>query len=134
MNGLIIYKGKYGATGQYARWIAEETNLEHLPSSAMNGTRLDDYDFYIFGSSVYIGQIQLKKWLKKNLQYIRGKKIFFFQVAGTPPGEIETRQSYNKNSIPEELMANCEFYYFPGKMRMKDLSWADRFMLKMGAR
>lgn len=27
MSGIILYKSKYGATKQYAEWIAEETGF-----------------------------------------------------------------------------------------------------------
>ena len=27
MKGIIIYKGKYGATAQYAQWLGEELNF-----------------------------------------------------------------------------------------------------------
>ena len=55
-------------------------------------------------------------------------------MAGTPPEQKEKLQAYIQTGVPEEIRNQCEFYFYPGKMIIKDLSWKDRFMLKMGAR
>ena len=134
MKGIIIYKGKYGATQQYAEWLGEELSLPVVTAQDIKEDQLKEYDFLLIGASVYIGKLQIQKWLKNNLAFIRGKKIFLFQVAATPPEEKEKRQAYNRSGIPEEIIKDCEFYFLPGRMIMQNLSWKDRFMLKMGAR
>ena len=134
MKGIVIYKGKYGATRQYAKWIGGELGLPVEDSKDIMENELSYFDFLLIGSSVYIGKLQIQKWLRDNLAYLSGKKIFLFQVAATSPENEEERQSYNRASIPEEILKNCEFYFLPGRMIMQKLSWKDRFMLKMGAR
>lgn len=134
MKGIIIYKGKYGSTKQYAEWLGEELDLPVAPATEISGEQLTPYDFLILGTSVYIGKLQITKWLKKNLLFIKSKKIFLFQVAGTPPGEKEKRQAYNLSCMPGELVSQCEFYFLTGRMIRSKLSWMDRFMLKMGSR
>ena len=134
MKGIVIYKGKYGATKQYAKWIGGELGLPVADSKDIKENELSYYDFLLIGTSVYIGKLQIQKWLKDNIAYLHGKKIFLFQVAATLPEEKEKRQAYNRASIPEKILKNCEFYFLPGRMIMQKLSWIDRFMLKMGAR
>lgn len=134
MNAIIIYSGKYGATKQYATWLGEELEITVMPSKDIERKDLDKYDTLLLGTSVYIGKLQIAKWIKKNIDLLKGKKIFFFQVAGTPVQEKEKRQSYNLKGLPEELIDDCEFYFLPGRMIMKKLSWLDRFLLKMGSR
>lgn len=134
MKSIIVYKGKYGATKQYAEWLGEELNLPVLSAELADEGQLALSDFYIIGSSVYIGKLQIRKWLKKNLSVLKNKKIIFFQVAGTPIGETEKRQAYNLSSIPGELIGQCDFYFLPGRLAKDKLSWFDRFMLKMGSR
>ncbi|MEO6611654.1 MAG: flavodoxin domain-containing protein [Chitinophagaceae bacterium] len=134
MKAIIIYQGKYGATKQYALWLGRELSLPVRNATYISREQLDHYDTLLIGTSVYIGQLQVKKWLKKNLDFIRNKKIILFQVAGTAPEEKEKRQAYNLAGIPAEIMSNCECYFLPGRMILKDLSWKDRFMLKIGAR
>ena len=134
MKGLVIYKGKYGATKQYAMWIGEELQLPVASADRFHIDELPKYDFFILGSSVYIGKLEIKDWLKKNFNVLQNKKIFFFQVAGSPVEQIEKRQSYNKASLPPSILKKAQFYYLPGRMIMRNLSGWDRFMLKMGAK
>ena len=134
MNGLVIYKGKYGATKQYAMWIGQELQLPVASADRFHTNELMKYDYFILGSSVYIGKLEIKDWLKKNFYVLQNKKIFFFQVAASPVEQIEKRQSYNKASLPPSILKNIQFYYLPGRMIMRNLSGWDRFMLKMGAK
>jgi menaquinone-dependent protoporphyrinogen IX oxidase len=134
MKGLIVYKGKYGATQQYAQWLGEELNLPVAASDNTNENDLSNYDFFVIGSSVYIGKLQIGKWLKANLASLKVKKIFFFQVAATPPDQKEKLETYIRSGVPEVIRNQCEFYFYAGKMIFNNLSWTDRFMLKMGAR
>jgi len=134
MRGLVIYKGKYGATKQYAMWVGRELQLPVASADRFHIDELPKYDYFILGSSVYIGKLEIRDWLKKNFNVLQNKKIFFFQVAASPVEQIEKRKSYNKASLPPYMLKNIEFYYLPGRMIMRNLSAWDRFMLKMGAR
>ena len=134
MKGLVIYKGKYGATKQYAIWIGQELQLTVASADRFPLDELPKYDYIILGSSVYIGKLEIKDWLKKNFQVLRNKKIFLFQVAGSPSDQIEKRESYNKASLSSTILEKIQFYYLPGRMIMRNLSGWDRFMLKMGAK
>lgn len=134
MKGIVIYKGKYGATKQYAMWIGQELQLPVASADRFPLSELPNYDYIIIGSSVYIGKLEIRKWIKKNLALLINKKTFLFQVAASPVDEKERRESYNIASLPSELLRKSESFYLPGKMKMKNLSAWDRFMLKMGAR
>ena len=134
MKGLVIYKGKYGATKQYATWIGQELQLPVASADRFPIDELPKYDYFILGSSVYIGKLEIQDWLKKNFYALQNKKIFFFQVAASPVEQIEKRQSYNKASLPPSILKKTQFYYLPGRMIMRNLSGWDRFMLKMGAK
>lgn len=134
MKGMIIYKGKYGATRQYADWLSEELGLIAAPADDILKEQLDGYNFFLIGSSVYIGKLQISEWLKKNLALLSGKKIFFFQVAATSPSETDKLKKYITAGVPPEIRNKMQVYFLPGRMKMKSLSWKDRFLLKMGAR
>ena len=134
MKGLVIYKGRYGGTKQYAMWAGQELQLPVASCDRFPVDELPKYDYIILGSSVYIGKLEIRNWLKKNFNLVQHKKIFFFQVAGSPAGQTEKRESYNKASLSGDMLNKIQFYYLPGRMIMKYLSRWDRFMLKMGAR
>lgn len=134
MKGIIIYKGKYGATQQYAEWLGTELNLPVVSANEIKGEELNKYNFILIGTSVYIGKLQIQKWLKNNLSFLNRKKMFLFQVAGSPADQIAKREAYNLSCIPRELFSQFEFYFLTGRMLRSKLSWVDRFLLKMGAR
>jgi menaquinone-dependent protoporphyrinogen IX oxidase len=134
MKAVVIYKGKYGATKQYALWLGHELGLPVRNANIINRDQLEPFDTLLIGTSVYIGKLQIRKWLKYNLEFIKNKKIVLFQVAGSPAEQIEKRLTYNVASIPREIFDRCEFYFLPGRLVINKLSWRDRFMLKMGAR
>ena len=134
MKGLVIYKGKYGATKQYAMWIGQELKLSVASADRFPLDELPKYDYFILGSSVYIGQLEIKNWLKKNFKILKNKKIFLFQVAASPVEQLEKRESYNKASLSADILKKIQFYYLPGRLIMRNLSAWDRFRLKMGAR
>ena len=134
MKGLVIYKGRYGATKQYAMWIGQELGLPVASADRFPQDELAKYDYFIIGSSVYIGNLEIKKWLTKNFNVLLSKKNFFFQVAGTPVNEKEKREAYNKTAIPAAILNKAETFFLPGRMIIRNLSRFDRFMLKMGAK
>ena len=134
MKGVVIYKGKYGATRQYAMWIAQELQLPVVSADRFQLNELPKFDYIIIGSSVYIGKLGIRKWVKKNLAVLVKKKTFLFQVAASPADQKEKREGYNKASLPPELLQKSESFYLAGKMKIKNLTCWDRFMLKMGAR
>ena len=134
MKGIIIYKGKYGATQQYAKWLGEELHLPVVSSLNIYGKQLALFDYFLLGSSVYIGKLQIARWLKENADLLTGKKIFFFQVAATPADNLEKRMPYNTSGIPARLISGCRFFFLDGRMDVKKLTAWDRFLLKMGAR
>ena len=133
MKGIIIYKGKYGATQQYAEWLSEELHLPVLKPENLTASNLPLYDIVIIGSSVYEGNLLMKNWLKKYVEILQSKKVFLFIVCATPPTENEKLQTIAKNNIPA-MLNHCAVYFLHGRMILKQLSWIDRFMMKMGAR
>jgi menaquinone-dependent protoporphyrinogen IX oxidase len=133
MRGAIVYKGKYGATQQYAKWLSEELQLPILRPEDVTTSNLPLYDFIIIGSSVYIGSLLIKKWLKKYANSLQNKKVFLFIVCATPPKETEKLDVIAKNNIPA-MLNHSPVYFLHGRMMLNQLSWMDRFMMKMGAR
>ena len=71
MKGIIIYKSKYGATSQYAHWLSEELKLPAREPEEITSNELADCDFIIVGSAVYVGNLLIRKWLKKHLDILQ---------------------------------------------------------------
>lgn len=133
MAGIIIYKGKYGATEQYSTWIAKELNLPVYRAAAENTDILNYCSYVILGTSVYVGKLQLNEWIRQHQNILKSKKIFLFVVSGTPSNEKDKLNSLVKKNIPASLLKNIDVFFLHGRMTRSKLSFFDSFILKMGA-
>lgn len=132
MKPIVIYQGKYGATKQYAQWIAESLNCRAIQPGELTN-ELDSADLLVLGSSVYIGKLQLRNWFKRNEMRIRNKSIILFIVCGTPAEKRVQLEGYVKSSVPGSIRQNCHIFYLPGRLVYNKLSGMDKFLLRMGA-
>lgn len=132
MKGVVIYKGKYGATMQYAEWIAAMLDLKVFKAGEVPEAEYAQADYFIIGTSVYIGELQISKWLRQHITELTGKKIIVFIVAGTPPDQVSKLDAYYMKGVPKELRDHAECYYLPGKLVFGELSVMDKILLKMG--
>lgn len=131
MKGVIIYKGKYGATRQYAEILSKELNLP-ASTPVITGGQLMDADYVLIGSAVYMGRLLLKSWLIRNEEWLKTKKLFFFIVCGTPAADKEKTDKIIADNIPLSLRSNTIFF-LKGRMIKGNLTYTDRLLLKMGA-
>lgn len=133
MKSMIVYKGKYGATEQYAKWLAGELQWPVADAEDIDVSALEEGSLLIMGSSVYIGKLQLAKWLRNNERQLEGLQLVLFVVSGTPLNETTKLFSYVKNSLSPALFKRCRIFFLPGRMIYDRLSRRDRFMLRIGA-
>jgi len=134
MKGIIIYKGKYGATQQYAAWLGKELQLPAITAEEVNSTEWSVYDFVILAGSVYMGKWLLSYWLKEKQRILKNKKLFLFIVCATPSSQKEKQESLIKANVPDNLPNRPEIFFLPGRLVINKLSWKDKLILKMGAR
>lgn len=133
MKGMIIYKGKYGATRQYAIWLGTALELPIAQAGSETIEQLADADYVILGASVYMGKLQLKSWIRENLTFLSTKKLYLFVVSGTPLDDVDKLEEYIKNNIPAEIRNRVKCFFFPGKLEFNKLSLKDKLQLKIGA-
>jgi menaquinone-dependent protoporphyrinogen IX oxidase len=134
MKGLIIHKGKYGATAQYAKWMGEELHLPVLTPDELGSANLEDYDFLLIAGSVYVGKWMMRDWVKQHLNLLNKKRIMFIIVCGTPASQQEEQERLAKTNIPATLYGKAGIFFLPGRVDIKKLSWMDRFALKIASR
>lgn len=133
MKGIVVFKGKYGATAQYAAWIAEALYLPMFDIDHEDAGQIAECDYVIIGSPVYVGKMLIKNWLRKNEAQLRDKKIFFFVVCGTTDREKEKQDVIINENIPENLVKMTEFFFLAGRVIISNLSWLDKLTVRMGA-
>jgi menaquinone-dependent protoporphyrinogen IX oxidase len=133
-KGAIIYSSRYGATKQYAEWLAGMLKWPLLIAENTTNKDLAVFDTLIIGSSVYVGRLLIKNWLKSHNPALGDKDLSFFIVCGTPASEREKQETITRTNIPHDLIGPNNIFFLPGRLTIDRLSWRDRFMLKMGAR
>ena len=133
-KGAILYSSRYGATRQYAEWLANELQWPLLATGNITNTDLAAYDSLIIGSSVYIGRLLIKDWLKKHNPVLGDKDLSFFIVCATPASERDQQETIARTNIPHDLIGPENVFFLPGRLTIGKLSWRDRLMLRMGAR
>ena len=133
MKAAIIYKGKYGATRQYAEWLAEELQLPVFTSDNIDSQKIAAYDFFVIGSSVYVGKWLLRDWLKKHISIFKNKKLFLFVVCATSAYEKPKQEGIIINNFPINFLKEANIFFLPGRVIIKKLSWKYRWILRIGA-
>ena len=133
MKGVIVYKGRYGATAQYSQWLA---NILHFPvfeGEVPDNIKLNDFDCVVAGTSVYIGKMLLANWIKSQENILRGKKLFLFVVCGTPSADITELNILLQNNISPALRERIKVFFLHGRLIKSKLSVLDRLALQLGA-
>jgi len=133
-KGALIYSSRYGATRQYAEWIGQQLQIPIMDVDELYPATLDGFDYLVLGTSVYIGKMLIKGWLHRHLAKLQTKQLVLFVVCGTPSSEREKQEQIVRDNVPEGLIPMENIVFMPGRLIIRDLSWKDRLMLKMGAR
>lgn len=130
-RGLIIFESKYGATQQYAEWIAGDLDLPLATAQQVSLQQLQQADFLVIGTPVYYGIFKIKNWLCRQLKMLSGKKLFFFVANATAVAEQAKRDQFVLNSIPPELRQQSTVCFLPGRLVHSKLNFLDRLMLSV---
>lgn len=134
MKIIVIYQSRYGATKQYAEWIAQALCADISESSKINTDKLLQYDTIILGGGLYAGGIAGAKVLMKNSDKLGDRNIIVFTV-----GLADVSKEENIKHIKEgaarvfsvELLKKIQFYHFRGSMDYTKLSFIHRIMMGM---
>lgn len=134
MKGIILYKGKYGATRQYATWIEEAMQWPvFTPEQLLNDT-LDGADVVVIGSSVYAGRLTLHSWLRKHAHQLLFKKVYLFIVCATPADKKDVLDEIAQHNVPALLKDKINVFFLPGRVVIDKLNWIDKLMLSFASR
>lgn len=128
MRKLVIYKSNTGFTKKYAEWIAQEASADILDFKKADLLTLNSYDVIIFGGSLHASGIKGVKFITKNLEQIKDKKIVVFATGATPSREETIKEIKNKNFKLEELK-HIEFFYLRGGFDFSKLGIFDKILM-----
>ncbi len=113
MKTAIIYKSYLGATREYAEWLSESVEADVFRYEQAKEGLLGKYDRLIVMSGTYAGTMPLTRFLTKNWDDIKNKKIIAIAVGGEPADGKGSVEAYHK--IPKEIRDNIKYYKIQGK-------------------
>jgi len=128
---VVLYKSKYGASKQYAEWIAEDLGCKALNIDEIQFEDIWAYRTIILGGGLYANNIAGSKWLLKHVDELEGKNIVFYSVGITP---LDCRDYYDKlvieQTFPESFRNKYKVFNFSGKMLTEELTFTHKMALK----
>lgn len=108
-NILVVYYSRYGATKQYANWIAEELGADILEYKKCKLKDLMNYSTIVYGGGIYSGGIYGVDLITKNCEkHLRDKKIICFGVGISIENEENQKQCIEVNFKKRFLMEGLD--------------------------
>lgn len=130
MKTVIIYKSKTGFTKKYAQWIAEALSADAFDVSKANIDMIKQYDNIIYGGSLYAVGITGLKFITKNFDKLKDKKLVVFATGASPSSQRVIDEVVSKNFTLEQ-QKYIKFFYLRGGFDYKKLNFFDKFLMKL---
>lgn len=134
MKSIILFKSKYGATRQYAAWLAEMLELPIVDVDDATNENIRNNDALLIGTSVYFGKFKNARWLRQNVKELSTKKKIFMFIVCASAADSETCNKILKTNLPAEIKDKCTYYFLPGRVLHRQLSFFERLILNFAAR
>ena len=128
-KGIVVYKSKYGSSKWYAEKIAEKCNLECKDLKQIKIDNFKDYEIIVFCGAVYASGVSYKKFLNKNFDKIKDKKIILF-LNGASPYDEATFNNVVKSNFSSEI-ASLPIFYGRGMWDLEKMSFTHKVLCKM---
>ena len=127
---VVIYKSKYGATAQYARWIAEELECDLIRAEDFKKRDFERYDNIIFGGGLQAGGIKGFELIRKNRWILQEKKVVAF-VVGLSVDDKENRKEVRDINLDKPELRSLTLYYCKGAFKPELVSGIDKGIIKV---
>ncbi|GLC32648.1 flavodoxin domain-containing protein [Clostridium omnivorum] len=130
MKTVIIYKSKTGFTKKYAQWIAEALSADVFDATKVDIDMIKQYDNIIYGGSLYAAGITGLKFITKNFDKLKDKKLVIFATGASPSSQRVIDEVVSKNFTSEQ-QKYIKFFYFRGGFDYKKLNFFDKFLMNL---
>lgn len=130
MESVVIYKSKSGYTKKYAQWLAEALQADMFEVENFKPEQLAAYDTIIYGGGLYATSINGIKFIKENLNSLKGKKVIVFATGISPVRDDVIKTVKDKNFTATEL-DNISFFYMRGGFDASKLKLIEGLAMKL---
>lgn len=122
----VIYQSKYGATKQYAQWIARDLGAELFEHSAIAPSSLQSFDMVVYGGGLYAGGVSGVDLVLKH----PCPTLVVFTVGLANPETTDYSEILNRNFTPEQK-EKIKRFHLRGAIDYSVLSLVHRGMMAM---
>lgn len=130
-NIVVIYKSKYGATKQYAEWIAKEVGCDLLDGSKLDLNTILPYHTIIYGGGLYASGINGISLITKNFKKLNEKNLIVFTVGLADPNNKEQFQPILHKNFKDDMLEKISVFHFRGSIDYKKLGIIHQSMMSM---
>ena len=128
-NTLVVYDSRHGAAKSYAETLAKELNVKIYPVKKLKKKDIEKIDTLIIGGSIYMSKLRILKKLKKHQDTLKQKTLYLFAV-GLHDDLAEGIEKVKKDNTLLELYPIKQYFYFPGKLILRELKFPYRTIMK----
>jgi menaquinone-dependent protoporphyrinogen IX oxidase len=130
MKTIVVYKSKTGFVRKYAEWIAEELSADIFEASKVTADMLTVYDTIIYGGSLHAVGINGVKFITKNMDKLKGKKIVVFASGASLPSENVVKEVINNNFTLDQ-QRYIKLFYLRGGFNYNKLPPFDKVLMTL---
>ncbi|MBU3146679.1 flavodoxin domain-containing protein [Clostridium sp. CF012] len=130
MSTIVVYKSKTGFVRNYAEWIAEELSADILEVSKVNINMLTKYDTLVYGGSLHAVGINGVKFITKNFDKLKDKKLVVF-ASGASPSSEKVIKEVVANNFTSDQQKCIKFFYLRGGFNYNKLSIFDKVLMTL---
>ncbi len=134
LNAVVIYESKYGATRQYAQWIAEDLRCRFIERKSVEITDVQAADVIIYGGPIYAGGVSGVSFLRKNFEVLKSKHLVLFTCGLSDPAggqNIEHIRNQLRKTLTPEVMQQMKVFHVRGAIDYSKLSVIHKVMMAM---
>lgn len=134
MKTIVVYGSQYGATEQYARWLAEALGADLYAVRAISAEVLGNYGCIVYGGGLYAGGVKGLSTFLKHFSKVEGKPLILFTCGIADPKDpvnVEHIRSQLQKALPANVAAQCTFFHLRGRLDYPHLTVVHRAMMAM---
>ena len=124
MNGIVIYRSKYGAAKRYAEWISERTGFVLRDIVDVRQRDVLQAENVVIGFGVYASVLPGMNFLHKHSKDLIGKRVFVYACGASPYVEDMVVDLRRRNLTGE--LEPLPLFYMRGAFDMGAMSFMDR--------
>ncbi|GAB2023749.1 flavodoxin domain-containing protein [Pseudolactococcus yaeyamensis] len=122
----VIYKSNYGATKQYAQWIATALQADLFERKVVTPAMLGDYDCIIYGGGLYASGVIGSDIVAKN----PCQQLLVFTVGLADPAKADY-QAIMSRAFPNLAYQPEKVWHFRGAIDYSKLGFLHRNLMKV---